>query len=69
MPSLSNPVEIKRPDKWLSNVVFPAPEAPTILKNFPGLAAPETLLRIVVFLNVFVPVPQHPLAETDYAVI
>jgi len=34
------------PDRWLSKVVFPAPEAPIILINSPEAAHPETLSRI-----------------------
>ena len=34
------------PERWFNKVVFPAPDAPIILINSPGLADPETPLRI-----------------------
>jgi hypothetical protein len=38
--------EANLPERWFKRVVFPAPDAPIILTNSPGLAHPETPLRI-----------------------
>jgi len=38
--------EISRPDKKFSKVVLPAPEAPIMAKNCPGMIVPDTPLII-----------------------
>lgn len=39
--------EIKRPERKLSSVVLPAPDAPMIERNWPGLTQPDTPSRII----------------------
>jgi hypothetical protein len=59
VPDFSRFYEINLPLRKLSRVVLPAPDAPMILKNWPGRTEPLTPSRIVLgstsgFL------PQHP---------
>jgi hypothetical protein len=47
VPDLVKLFEMRRPLKWFSKVVLPAPEAPIILMNYPGSAHPLTPSKII----------------------
>jgi hypothetical protein len=64
IPSFVRLFAINRPERWFKKVVFPAPDAPIMLMNDPGLAEPEILSRITLVGPGFF-LPKNPFWGSD----